>query len=400
MPPHSAAAHWDLRPGVTYLNHGSFGPSPKPVLAARQEWTARLEAEPMDFYVRQMEDHLDGALSELADFVGTSPRNLIFVDNATVGMNIVARSLALQAGDEVLANDHEYGAVLRIWRQACDAAGANLVVRRLPRPLGDRDELLDGLFAGATDRTRLMVVSHVTSPTAAVLPLPEICRRAHERGVGVCVDGPHAPAAVDIALDDLPCDFYTASCHKWLSAPFGSGFLYIHPRRQRTARATVTSWGRSLAGKPARWSDDFLWSGTRDPAPFLAVPTAIRFLEGVGLASFRAHSRNLIEHARRKLTPLTQRPLLVPEDLSWTSTMLSFPLPDSVDEVSPTRMHPLQQALWERHRIEAPVVSWGGSRWIRVSAHLYNDEGQIDLLATALEELLAPGSHFLTRPQT
>jgi isopenicillin-N epimerase len=382
MPPHPAAALWDLRPGVTYLNHGSFGPSPRPVLAVRQEWTARLEANPMDFYVRQMEDHLDAALADLGLFVGTSPRNLVFVDNATVGMNIVARSLTLQPGDEVLANDHEYGAVLRIWRQACDAAGATLVVRRLPRPLGDVDELLDCLFESANARTRLLVVSHVASPTAVVFPLREICQRASERNIRVCVDGPHAPAAVDIDLDELRCDFYTASCHKWLSAPFGSGFLYVAPHRQRDLQATITSWGRSLAGRPARWSDEFLWSGTRDPAAFLAVPEAIRFLERIGLDAFREHSRRLIAYARDRIG----LPLLVPGDLSWSSTMLSLRLPDTVEDTPPHRMHPLQQALWERHQIEVPIVNWGGHRWVRVSAHLYNDESHIDRLAEALAE--------------
>src|SRR5262245_30076601 len=206
---------WSLRPGVTYLNHGSFGPAPKTVLAARQDWTERLEAEPMAFFVRQLEGHLEQARDRLGRFVGTKGEHLVFVDNATFGMNIIANSFPLAAGDEVLATDHEYGAVLRIWRKACQKAGANLVVQRLPERFTSADEVVETLFAGATPRTKLLVVSHVTSPTAVILPVERICRRAREGGIPVCIDGPHAPAAVPVEIDRLGCDFYTASCHKW-----------------------------------------------------------------------------------------------------------------------------------------------------------------------------------------
>jgi len=239
---------WALRPGVTYLNHGSFGPSPKAVTANRQEWIERLESEPMDFFVRQMEGHLDEARKRLGDVVGTSGDNLVFVDNATFAMNIVAASFPLATGDEVLATNHEYGAVLRIWREQCQAAGARLVVQKLPEKFDAADEVAAALIAGANSRTKLIVVSHITSPTALILPVAEICRQAKSRGIPVCIDGPHALAAVPVNLTQLDCDFYCASCHKWLSAPFGSGFLYIRPRWKQTIRPVVVSWGDSLSG--------------------------------------------------------------------------------------------------------------------------------------------------------
>lgn len=284
-PPSSWRRLWSLDPDVTYLNHGSFGPSPRSVRAAQQAWIDRLERNPMDFFMRQFDRLLDEARGRLATFVGTKSAHLMFVDNATFGMNFVARTVPLAAGDEVLMTDHEYGAVVRIWRQRCQATGASLVIGRLPCPLDSADQVVEALFAGANARTKLLVVSHVTSKTAVILPLSRICSRARELGIPVCVDGPHAPAMVPVEIDRLGCDFYAASCHKWLSAPFGSGFLYVHPRWQQTAQPAIVSWGRTLSGRSSGWMDDFIWSGTRDPSAFLTVPAAIEFLEGSSAAS-------------------------------------------------------------------------------------------------------------------
>jgi isopenicillin-N epimerase len=340
-------------------------------------------------------------------------------------MKIVAASFPLKAGDEVLATNHEYGAVLRIWREQCRKTGARLVVRQLPESFIDPAEVVEEFFRGFTERTRLVVVSHITSPTALILPIEEICRRAKERGIRVCIDGPHALAAVAVEIDRLECDFYCASCHKWLSAPFGSGFLYAHPRWKQTLRPVVLSWGNSLAGRPPSWQDEFVWSGTRDPSPFLAVPAAIDFLaslssapgqgsplpassgivksgvrpsvsdwlrtgpngaEGVGV--FRELSANLVNDARRKITAITQLEPIGTGPHPWYGTMITLPLPQHVEETPHGHMHPLQAALWERFLIEAPVVNWNGRRHVRVSCHLYNDAHDIDRLAEALLELL------------
>jgi isopenicillin-N epimerase len=242
---------WTIAEGVTYLNHGSFGPSPQSVQQARQEWSARLEAEPMDFFLRRMEDHLDDAASRVAAFVGADAEGLVFVDNATVGMNIVAANTQLHDGDEVLLTDHEYGAVTRIWREKCKATRAQLVVAQLPVPLSDSEQVVSALSRAVTARTRLIVVSHITSSTAVRLPVERICAAARERGVPVCVDGPHALAMLPLELERLGCDFYAASCHKWLSAPFGSGFLYDARHRRQDCRPAIVSWGGSLSGRPA-----------------------------------------------------------------------------------------------------------------------------------------------------
>ena len=418
---------WALRSGVIYLNHGSFGPSPRLVMAARQKWIEDLESEPLDFFVRQLEGHLEHARRRLGEVVGTDGENLVFVDNATFAMNIVAASFPLAAGDEVLATNHEYGAVLRIWRERCRKAGARLVVQKLPELFVEPGEVVDEFFRGATNRTRLIVISHITSPTALILPVREICHRALEREIRICIDGPHALAAAPIEIDRLGSDFYCASCHKWLSAPFGSGFLYVHPRWRQTVQPVVLSWGSSLSGRPPSWQDEFVWSGTRDPSPFLAVPAAIDFLANLargpstcgastgtalgetarggeshserawlstgrggveGVALFRQISGAMVEQARKSITEITRlQPIGAPTH-PWYGTMITLPLPETVAESPQGHIHPFQAALWERFQIEAPVVNWNGRRHIRVSCHLYNDAQEIAHLATALEELL------------
>jgi isopenicillin-N epimerase len=376
---------WLLRPGVTYLNHGSFGPSPRGVVEAREAWGRRLEEEPMDFFVRTMEPDLDAAAEALGRFVGTDGRGLVFLPNATVAMNLVAANVRLRPGDEVLATNHEYGAVLRIWREVCRAAGAELVVRRLPERLDGDEEIVEAFLAGITDRTRLIIVSHVTSPTAVILPVKAICEGARRRGVPVCIDGPHAPAQVELNVAALGCDYYCASLHKWLSAPFGSGFLYVAKKRQQSFRPVVTSWGGSLSGRPASWKDEFNWSGTHDPSPYLAVPEAIRFLEGVGVERFRERTHALARLARERVGALTGLEPFVADSADRYGSMIALPLPPLDGfEGGHGRADPLQLRLWQEHKIEVPVMHWGGHRLLRVSCHLYNTEEDIDRLVTAL----------------
>ncbi len=314
--------------------------------------------------------------------------------------------------------------MLRIWRERCRKAGARLVVHKLPDSFVEPREVVDEFLRGAGDRTRLIVISHITSPTALILPVAEICRRANERGIRVCIDGPHALAAIAVEIDRLGCDFYCASCHKWLSAPFGSGFLYLHPRWRQTVQPVVVSWGNSLSGRPPSWQDEFVWSGTRDPSPFLAVPAAIDFLASLsrgcdgakgaaggaggrpakgaidaawgrngpqgaeGIALFREISAALVEQARRRITAVTQREPIGAPERQWYGTMITIPLPEGVEEAPQGHLHPLQAALWESFQIEVPVVNWNGGRHIRVSCHLYNDADEIDRLASALMDLL------------
>lgn len=375
--------HWQLRQGVTYLNHGSFGPAPTCVIEARQRWQQRLESQPMDFLIREFPVALAEARGKLGQFVGAAADDLVFVENATTGMNVVAKSVQFAPGDEVLLNTHEYGAVFRIWERACREAGATLVTNHVPLPLQATEEVVERVTAGLNDRTRLLIFSHVTSPTAVIFPAEDICRRARQRGVPTCIDGPHAIAMLPLSLTALDCDYYTASCHKWLCGPFGSGFLFVHPRRQAEIQPAIMSWGRPLLGDEKSWRDELEWVGTRDPAAFLAVPTAIEWLEGeIGIEAFRRHGHELARYARQRLAEFCDEPPLVPDDACWYGTMAACPLPRGDAPA-------LQRELWERFQIEAPIVEWQGRRFIRVSAHGYNERRDFDYLFESLRQCQA-----------
>lgn len=380
----SFASRWEIRAGTIYLNHGSFGPPPIPVRQARLKWLSELDRQPMDFFVRQFEPAWREARGRLAEFISTPADSLIFVENATAGMNVVADSFQLHPGDEVVLTDHEYGAVIRIWERACQRVGARLTTVRLPLPLTTAEETIDSLFLQTSHSTRLIVVSHITSPTAVILPVAEICRQARERGIAVCIDGPHAPAQIPLGIAALGCDFYAASCHKWLSAPFGSGFLYVAREHQARIRPPVLSWGRLPPLPIESWSDEFCWSGTRDPSAYLSIPAAIDFLESVGLDFFQSGAHALAQYARHQLVELTGLESIVSDSAAWYGNMAHVPLP-------PGDRGKLQDALWQQHGIEVPIVDWYGRRYIRVSCHLYNSPEQIDQLVGALAGLLRDG---------
>ncbi|MEZ6041403.1 MAG: aminotransferase class V-fold PLP-dependent enzyme [Planctomycetaceae bacterium] len=387
---------WNLDPDTVYLNHGSFGPSPLPVQKARNEWTERLERQPMRFFCQEMEEHLEITAAKLAGFLHTKPERLALIDNATVAMNVVADSVVLGAGDEVLLTDHEYGAVRNIWSRKCQSTGARLQSVEIPLSLGStRDktttedsesEIVDAIERRITPRTRLIVVSHVTSATSCILPVKAICRMAQRHGVLVCIDGPHAVAMLDIFMEDIGCDFYCASCHKWLCAPFGSGFLWVHPRHHGKVRCPVVSWGGSIAGRAASWQDRINWLGTRDPAALLAIGAAIDFFTPERLQTFRSHAHRLVTMARSELLkhPHTG-PFFNPAPDTYVSMCgMELPQPDGWKPGYHGHPDPLQLSLRKDFGIEIPVASWNGHRYLRISAHLYTTEADIRRLLEAI----------------
>ncbi|MCA9101049.1 MAG: aminotransferase class V-fold PLP-dependent enzyme [Planctomycetales bacterium] len=380
--------HWNLRPGVTYLNHGSFGPPPRPVIDCREHWRRELDAQPMDVLVQQFEPMWLRSRDALAEFVGASADRVGLVENATQGMNVVAHSFPLAAGDEVLLTNHEYGAVERIWRRRCEQAGAEL--RRVElesfadeQPIDDPGKLVDRVATAITDRTRLLVVSHITSATALILPVRELIEAAHARNVAVCVDGPHAVAQLPLELDRLGCDFYCASCHKWLSAAFGTGFVYAAPKWHGQMQPPSLSWGRLLPSLPERWTEELMWTGTRDISAWATLPVAIGLLQDIGLDRFRARLHHLARLALDELRSglgLDLPTLAAPFD-SWYGAMAHMELP-------PGESLPLQVALREQFGIEVPIVSFADRRWLRVSCHLYNTRADIQRLVDGLRQLL------------
>ena len=381
---HPLASFWKLDPDTTYLNHGSFGPSPLPVQQARAAWSERLERQPMRFFCQEMEAELDQTSAVLAEFLKTQPERLALIDNATLAMNVVAASIDLNPGDEILINDHEYGAVKNIWQARCRESGAGLVTSTLPFPPTDA-EVVAIIESAITPRTRLIVVSHVTSATACILPVKAICQMALLHQIPVCVDGPHAIAMLDVNLNDLGCDYYCASGHKWLCAPFGSGFLWVHPRHHSSVRCPVISWGGSIAGRPATWKDRTNWLGTRDPAPLLALADAVRFFTPQRLQQFRQHAHGLVSHARRAMLDMPGvGTFCTPDESDFVSmAAVELPQPPGWKPGYHGSPDPLQVELRDRHQIEIPVGSWNGRRFLRVSAHLYTTPADIERFLAA-----------------
>ncbi len=374
------ARHWNVRADTTYLNHGSFGLTPTIVRDNRDQWRRQMDEQPMDFFVRQLEPALNESRRRLAAFVGTTSENLVLVENATFGMNVVANCFPLSAGDEVLLNDHEYGAVQQIWQRATACVGATAKSFSLKLPIESNDEVVDQILAQCHERTRLVIVSQITSPTALILPIAEITTALRKRGIAVCVDGPHAPAQIDVRIDDYDCDFYTASCHKWLCAPLGTGFLHAHPRWHSVMQPILQSWGRLLPAIPQQWHEHFTWSGTRDNSGYLAIPAAIDFMETVGLKSFRDRAYWLATYAETMLIELTRQTPIARRADGFYGTMCHVPLPNG-------DWSQLQDQLWYQYQIEVPIVHFGGRWFVRVSCHLYTSTQQIDRLLGALRNL-------------
>jgi isopenicillin-N epimerase len=366
-----------LDPDTVYLNHGSFGITPRPVLRQQRQFQQWLNENPMEFYLHRYEPLLEQARQSLAQFVGTSARHLVLVDNATSGMSILASHFPLQAGDEVLITDHEYVPVARMWQRRCEQARAKLVIAHLPTRIESQQQVLDSLWQGVTDRTRLLVFSQITSPTALILPCAAICQRFRQAGIAVGIDGPHAPAQVDLDLQQLDCDFFVASCHKWLSAPLGSGFLYVAERWQELMFPLVQGWGRLPPGEIHSWGDRFTWQGTRDPSPLLAIPSAIEYLQRVGLHSFQQRSRWLAEYAENSLVELLGTVPIGDRRGGWYGSMAHVPLP-------PGDWSGLQRKIREQTGIEVVVNYWKERWFLRVSCHLYNNTRQLDLLTKTL----------------
>lgn len=382
---HPLASFWNLDPDTTYLNHGSFGPSPVPVQQARAAWSDRLERQPMRFFCQEMEAELDRTSAVLAEFLKTQPERLALIDNATVAMNVVAASIDLKPGDEILLNDHEYGAVKNIWQAKCRESGASLMTATLPFP-PTAAEVVTAIESATTPRTRLIVVSHVTSATACILPIKAICQMALSHKIPVCVDGPHAIAMLDVNLNELGCDYYCASGHKWLCAPFGSGFLWVHPRHHPSIRSPIISWGGSIAGRTASWKDRTNWLGTRDPAPLLAMADAVSFFTPERLQQFREHAHTLVSSARRALLDMSGvGTFCTPSESDFVSmAAVELPQPPGWKPGYHGSPDPLQIELRDRHQIEIPVGSWNGHRFLRVSAHLYTTQADIERLLEAL----------------
>jgi isopenicillin-N epimerase len=391
----AARAQMMLESAVVNLNTGSFGPWPRPVFERVTELRRHLAAEPMDFILRKTPPLLWQARQRLAEFIHGDPRRLIFTANVTAAVNMVASSLRLAVPGEILLTDHEYGAMHWCWERAAQRLGLTLRTFALPPLPRHPAEIVLAAKAAFTERTRLLFFSHVLSPTGMVLPARELCMEARRHGILTVVDGAHALAMVPLDMEAIGCDFYGSNCHKWLLAPTGAGFLYLGAGSEDRLQPLQVSWGwhydRAKADQPDEWGTtprlrSFEFEGTRDWCPWLAVPAAIDFQASLGWQRIRGRIAELVRYTRQRLTGVAGLVPATPEEPGLHGAMTAFRLPEG------TQAAPLRTALWERHRLEVPIIERPDGLLMRVSTHFYNTEAEIDLLAEVLPPLLGYGS--------
>lgn len=387
---------WLLDPGIAFLNHGSFGACPEPVLAAQTAWRERMEREPVQFLSRELEGLLAAARTEVARFLGADPDDLAFVANATTGVNTVLGSLRFVPGDELLTTDHEYNATLNALAAAAERDGARVVIARIPLPVRQPGDVVDAILAAVTPRTRLLLISHVTSPTGLVLPVADIVRELAAKGIDTLVDAAHAPGMVPVDIEELGAAYWTGNAHKWLCAPKGAAVLHVRRDRQAAIRPLVISHGSNDPRTDrSRFRLEFDWTGTADPTAWLAIPAAIRFVGGLmagGWPEVMAANRSLALVARDLLCARLGAAPPAPD--SMIGAMAAVPLPLAVDR-GEALAEDLNRALFEDDGIEVPITPWpvpaarspGAAPTailVRMSAQRYNRLDQFQRLADAL----------------
>ncbi|MEO8836871.1 MAG: aminotransferase class V-fold PLP-dependent enzyme [Caldimonas sp.] len=384
-------AHFPLAPGGVYLNHGTVGVTPLAVMCARSAILDEIERHPSRFMIRELMDlgmsappeapRLRAAAARVAAFLGADGDGLVFVDNASAGVNAVLRSV-LRPGDEIVIHDQAYGGVARAVDFIARERGASVQTFALPWPARDPADFVRAVESAITPRTRLALLDHVCSETALILPLAEMAAACRARGVAVLVDGAHAPGAIDLDIASLGVDWYAANLHKWAVAPRSCGVLWAAPERRAGLHPGVISWGVTNDD----WLQEFDWTGTRDPSPWLAAPAGLDFMRDVlGIEAMRAYNHRLAWQSAVRLAARWGRPWTTPE--SMIGCMASVPLPARFAPADAANASRLRDALLFEHGIEIPVIARGGALWLRLSAQVYNDESDVERLADAIDAL-------------
>ena len=366
-----------LDPGITFLNHGSFGACPRPVLAEQQRWREEMERNPVEFLSRRSDGLLRTAREGLAQYLGAQAAHLVFVSNATEAVNAVAASLRLAPGDEVLTTDLEYGACDVTWRVHCERQGALLRSVEIPLPF-EPEGFVERMMAATSKRTRLIFLSHLTSVTALIFPVAELCRAAREQGITVCIDGAHAPSQLDLAIDEIGADFYVGNLHKWLCAPKGAAFLHARPEHHEMLMAPVISWGwyddpeqSSYTGQSV-FERRFQWQGTHDITSWLSVPAAIAFQAERDWPTHRARCHALAMNVMHEFSRRHGLEPIAPDDCFGQMAPLPVPHQDAAA---------LRARLFDGHRIEVPVTQHAGRTFVRVSMQAYNRAEDLERLS-------------------
>ncbi len=371
-----------LDPDVIYLNHGSFGACPRPVFDEYQKWQMRLETEPVRFMREEVFAGLRQARIALGNFLHCSGDDLVLVPNPTTAINTVIRSLNLRPGDEILTTNHEYGALNRAWERFCTKTNTRLIQFKVELPVTTVEKFVDHFFTRVNPRTKVIFISQITSPTALIFPVHEICARARELGLMTIIDGAHVPGHIPLNIREMNPDIFTGACHKWLCTPKGCSFLYVRREIQSLIEPLVTSWGSEIRDPDeSPFIAEHEWQGTRDMSSFLTVPAAIQFHDTYLTEGVKEKCRRFTREARNRLLELVGTEPLSQGPEPWLGQVVSVEIPgNDPDKIS--------QQLLSQFQIDVPVFSWENRSLLRVSIHRYNRQEHIDSLLTALKTLL------------
>ena len=378
-----------LDPEITFLNHGSYGSCPKPVFEVYQKYQTDLESHPIKFMQEDVYKLLEISRESLSHYVNCDKDDLIFVTNPTQAVGTVIHNILINSNDEVLSTNLEYGSCDRMWTYDADQKGYKYIQAEINLPIEDKETFLNQFWSYASDQTKYVFISQITSTTGMILPIPEIVAEAKKRGIKTIIDGAHVPAHIPLDIKELDPDYYTGALHKWLCCPKGSSFLYVKKEKQVGIQPMLKSWGWGeeyekfkssvQLHSPSRFINVFQWQGTRDMSTFFTVPEAIQFQEEHDWDSVRSRSINMVIEARNRINEITKLPKICPDNWLGQMATILFPIDDTVA---------FKKTLYNDYQIEMPVMRHIEHTAFRISIQGYNNQEDIDHLINALEELI------------
>ncbi len=370
-----------LNPEITFLNHGSFGACPRPVFEDYQKWQLMLEQEPIRFITDTGVKYLEESKQALANFTNCDKEDVVYMTNPSTAMNTVIKSLDLKPGDEILTTDQEYGAMDRTWGYYCKKSGAKYIHQKITLPLTTKEDFLEQFWAGLTPNTKIIFISQITSPTALIFPVKEICDRAKELGLMTIIDGAHVPAHIPLDIKTLDPDVYTGACHKWLLAPKGSSFLYVKKTLQSKIDPLVISWGyQSDNPSGSIFQDYHQYQGTRDFSAFLTTPAAIQFLKDHNWEEQKKKCRKLLQHYYPIVANELDSQVICPVTDEFLGQICSIPITTN----NPIK---LKETLYNQYKIEIPIIAFGSDVYLRISFQAYNGSTEIETLIDAIRDI-------------
>lgn len=372
-----------LNPEFTFLNHGSFGACPKPVFDNYQSFQLEMERDSVYFIQKKFGQLLMHAKSSLSEFIHCDARDFVFTPNPTVAINTVMRSLHLKEGDEILTTNHEYGAMDRTWHFYCKKSGAKYIRQNISLPIVSKEQILEEFWKGLTSKTKIIFLNQISSSTALIFPVKEICDKARQLGITTIIDGAHVPGHIELDLKELNPDYYTGTLHKWMLAPKGSSFLYVRKELQNQIDPLVVSWGyESVAPSESQFLDYLEYQGTNDNSAYLCTPAVIDFLDKNNWKEKSAAAKALVLENYPRFCKLVGSQEIAPLTTEFFGQMASVPLKTS-------KPQELKDLLYDKYRIQVPIMMLNENVYLRYSINAYNSQADLDVLYKALEAIIA-----------